>query len=137
MVFINNNRLKQEYNKYILDIFNIVDGLLLKDTIILFTINNEVRSFAVVVDRKIQTSQKDFGNIFISFFGTVPKFRQQGFATSLLTYLIQKCQSISLNVRESNTIALRLYSKFGFKMHPHKILYDNPKEFGYRMTYSK
>lgn len=49
-----------------------------------------------------------------------PNFREQGVGTYLMTSLIegcktQKCNSITLEVRESNIAALKLYEKLGFK----------------------
>ncbi|WP_058486303.1 ribosomal protein S18-alanine N-acetyltransferase [Defluviitalea phaphyphila] len=49
-----------------------------------------------------------------------PKFRGKGFGELLVNSLIKECKkrkltSITLEVRKSNTIAINLYTKFGFK----------------------
>jgi len=61
-------------------------------------------------------------------------FRRKHIATQLLSYCIEnsishKCEYMTLEVRQSNTEAISLYSKFGFKeLTIRKSLYTNPNE---------
>lgn len=63
-----------------------------------------------------------------------PMYRKKGLASILLNEVIKKCinidiMSITLEVRESNESAIKLYSKFGFKDEgKRKNFYKNPKE---------
>lgn len=59
--------------------------------------------------------EADITNIAVS-----PQFRRSGVATLLLEHLIDYCKEnnlmrITLEVRKSNTAAINLYEKFGFK----------------------
>lgn len=62
-----------------------------------------------------------------------PDYRMQGLASALMLELIgnnPECE-IFLEVRESNTPAIRLYEKFGFKKINRRIdYYDCPTEDG-------
>ncbi len=61
-----------------------------------------------------------------------PSFRRQGVARALMEELLKKLDTlsfISLEVRESNTAAINLYSGLGFKEEgKRKNFYDAPKE---------
>lgn len=84
---------------------------------------------------KMMCGVGDINNI-----ATHPDFRRQGIARSLLCELIGNgvfCDYTALNleVRESNTPAINLYSAFGFKENGRrKNYYDSPKEDAILMT---
>ena len=55
----------------------------------------------------------------INYFVVNKKFRKKGFGTYLMTYLIKRCEILNikkllLEVSNSNVIAERFYSRFGF-----------------------
>ena len=55
----------------------------------------------------------------INYFVIDRKFRKKGFGSSLMSYLIKKCEKLNLNkllleVSESNVIAERFYNTFDF-----------------------
>jgi len=62
-----------------------------------------------------------------------PDFRKKGLGTKLLSFLLtqiqnQRLSTITLEVRESNVIAQRLYEKFGFRkiaIRPHYYIYED------------
>jgi [ribosomal protein S18]-alanine N-acetyltransferase len=70
----------------------------------------------------------------IGNFAVAPDFRGQGIAKMLMDEIIKiaiekKCDSIFLEVRESNTPARTLYQAFGFKPIGRRVdYYRNPKE---------
>lgn len=67
------------------------------------------------------------------------QYRRQGLATALMSELIENnrdCE-VFLEVRESNTAAIKLYKKFGFKEINRRIdYYDCPIEDGIMMKRS-
>lgn len=68
--------------------------------------------------------------------GVLPEYRRQGVGEHLFQKLeelaiLSKCDSIMLEVRESNTAAIHLYQKFGFQeIAVRKNYYSNPIEHG-------
>lgn len=59
---------------------------------------------------------KIYERIEINNIEVLPKYRLNHIASTMLEYLIKNnSQNITLEVRESNIPALRLYEKFGFK----------------------
>ena len=55
----------------------------------------------------------------INYFVVNPKFREQGFGSCLMSYLIKKCEKLNLRklileVSQSNIPAERFYSRFNF-----------------------
>ena len=55
----------------------------------------------------------------INYFVVNPKFRNRGFGTYLMTYLIKRCKNLNikkllLEVSQSNFIAEKFYSRFDF-----------------------
>jgi ribosomal-protein-alanine N-acetyltransferase len=76
------------------------------------------------------------GEVYIDNIAVFSNFRGLGVATTLLNHLIsvskeEKCDLVTLEVRESNTIARKLYEKLGFKnVGVRKNFYDQPKEDG-------
>tara|TARA_Y100000741_G_scaffold3792_1_gene3173 strand:- start:143 stop:586 length:444 start_codon:yes stop_codon:yes gene_type:complete len=55
----------------------------------------------------------------INYFSIKQKFRQKGFGSYLMTYLIKECEKLNikkllLEVSETNSIAERFYCKFNF-----------------------
>ena len=77
---------------------------------------------------------------YITNVAVFPEARQQGVASALLEYLFdfakeKKLSFISLEVRESNTAAISLYQKFGFKTEgKRKNFYSAPQEDALIMT---
>lgn len=65
-------------------------------------------------------------------------YRKKGVGSALLKDLIEKEKDlsfISLEVRKSNTAAIRLYEKFGFVLEgERKAFYSNPREDGLIFT---
>ena len=76
------------------------------------------------------------GEVYIDNIAVFSNFRGLGVATTLLNHLIsvskeENCDLVTLEVRESNTIARKLYEKLGFKnVGVRKNFYDQPKEDG-------
>jgi ribosomal-protein-alanine N-acetyltransferase len=66
-----------------------------------------------------------------------PSFRNLGIGTKLLYTILKNAKEknakfATLEVRASNTIAIKLYEKFGFKLIAiRKKYYENPEEDGY------
>ena len=55
----------------------------------------------------------------INYFVVNQKFREKGFGTYLMTYLVKHCKKLNINklqleVSKSNTIAEKFYSRFNF-----------------------
>ena len=76
---------------------------------------------------------------YISNVAVSPSFRRQGVANALITQLIERTKKrlafLTLEVRESNTSAIKLYSKHGFELvGKRKNYYDKPKEAALLMT---
>lgn len=77
---------------------------------------------------------------YITNIATLPEYRGQGIATSLLTRLdsvakLEGLSFISLEVRKTNQKAILLYEKFGYKTEGvRKNFYDDPKEDALIMT---
>ena len=65
---------------------------------------------------------------------TAPDFRGRGYAKEVISAVFEECKKreiafISLEVRESNDIATKLYTSFGFTIEgKRKDFYKNPKE---------
>jgi len=74
------------------------------------------------------------GEVQIGNFAVAPGYRQRGVAKKMMFEIIKiagdhKCNSIFLEVRESNRPAQVLYESFGFKRSRRKIdYYANPRE---------
>lgn len=59
---------------------------------------------------------KIYENIEINYIYTIDKFKGQGIASKLMEkLLLEDYHNITLEVRESNIPAIKLYEKFGFK----------------------
>ena len=77
---------------------------------------------------------------YINNIAVVPEYRRQGVAESLLYHLGKTAEKkqlafLSLEVRESNLAAIKLYEKCGYKnMGVRKNFYENPKENAIIMT---
>ena len=92
---------KQWYNEFKKDGTKIF-GLLIKNLVIAICV------FQVVLDEAQ-----------INYFVVNKKFRKKGFGSYLMSYLIQKCEKLSLKkilleVSQSNVTAERFYSRFDF-----------------------
>ena len=80
------------------------------------------------------------GEAYINNIATLKEKRRKGIAKALLKELISisiesECEFISLEVRESNTSAICLYTSFGFKEEgKRKNYYDAPKEAALILT---
>ncbi|NCB74610.1 MAG: ribosomal-protein-alanine N-acetyltransferase [Clostridia bacterium] len=76
---------------------------------------------------------------YISNVAVAPDYRRRGVADALITELIERTKKrlsfLTLEVRESNLAAIRLYSKHGFEqVGKRKNYYDKPKEAALLMT---
>jgi len=76
---------------------------------------------------------------YISNVAVSPGFRRQGVADALIKELIERTKKrlafLTLEVRESNTPAIKLYSKHGFELvGKRKNYYEKPKEAALLMT---
>lgn len=70
---------------------------------------------------------------------TLPEYRRQGIAKALINHIInmysEKLKFITLEVRPSNTAALKLYECFGFEqVGERKNYYSNPAENAVLLT---
>ena len=80
------------------------------------------------------------GEGYINNIAVLPEFKSRGIGSVLLDRAItfareKKLEFLSLEVRKSNTAAISLYSKLGFKIEGiRRNFYDNPKEDGIIMT---
>ena len=76
------------------------------------------------------------GEVYIDNIAVFYNYRGFGIGTALLKHLIkvseeENCEFITLEVRESNSDAIKLYEKLGFKnVGVRKNFYDRPKEDG-------
>lgn len=59
----------------------------------------------------------DTDNAFLYNLEVDPKFRGKGYSHSIMKYCLLHWQITELTVEPSNTIAIRLYEKYGFKKH--------------------
>lgn len=95
-------------------------------TYIICKINNEVIGFA---GAWIIACEGQITNVAVH-----PNFRGQGISKKLMETLLldlekNNCKDITLEVRESNEIAINLYKQFGFISEGlRKNFYENPKE---------
>jgi ribosomal-protein-alanine N-acetyltransferase len=80
-----------------------------------------------------------FGEGHITTLAVAPDFRAKGVGSYLIEFLLNKArelklQLVTLEVRESNVAAQRLYKKFGFKvMGRRRKYYSQPREDGFIM----
>ena len=78
---------------------------------------------------------------YISNVAVAPDNRQRGIGSALISTLLQRAEAlgisfVTLEVRESNTPAVRLYTKYGFsEVGLRKNYYDLPKENAILMTH--
>ena len=80
------------------------------------------------------------GEVYITNVGVLPSYRGQGIGAMLVGFLkeyskTENADFITLEVRKSNSVAIKLYDKMGFKVvGERKNFYDNPKEDAILMT---
>lgn len=80
------------------------------------------------------------GEVYITNVAVAKKFRRMGVGEKLIKALVDLCEKegaefITLEVRESNSPAIKLYEKTGFqKVGSRKNFYENPKENAILMT---
>lgn len=80
------------------------------------------------------------GEVYITNVGVLPSYRGQGIGAMLVGFLkeyskTENADFITLEVRKSNSVAIKLYNKTGFKVvGERKNFYDNPKEDAILMT---
>lgn len=97
-----------------------------------FVVDDEYRGYA---DMKVIIDEGYIGNVYVR-----PEFRRQGIAGELISSLIERARSdglsfITLEVRQSNSPAIALYEKYGFRVEGVlKNHYCLPKEDGLIMT---
>ncbi len=81
-----------------------------------------------------------FGEGHITTLAVAPDFRAKGVGSHLIEFLLDKARElklclVTLEVRESNLAAQRLYKKFGFQVAgKRRNYYSQPREDGYIMT---
>lgn len=101
----------------------------------LFLIAEKGLEFAGYISLNIALDEGYINNIAVA-----PEFRRQGIAEKLLSVLKKKAEKknlafLSLEVRESNSAAIKLYEKCGYEnMGVRKNFYENPKENAIIMT---
>ncbi|MCQ4022726.1 MULTISPECIES: ribosomal protein S18-alanine N-acetyltransferase [unclassified Ruminococcus] len=77
---------------------------------------------------------------YIANVGVLKEYRRMGIGSALVKYAANKARKmnmsfISLEVRPSNTVAVRIYERFGFdRVGLRKNFYSEPKEDGLIMT---
>lgn len=76
------------------------------------------------------------GEGYVTNIAVLPEYRQRGIATALIEKQLENpMEFITLEVRESNTPAIKLYTKMGFKnMGIRPKFYSNPTENAVIMT---
>ncbi len=80
------------------------------------------------------------GEVYITNVAVSPLHRGQGLGTMLVGFLkeyskLENADFITLEVRKSNAVAIKLYDKMGFKVvGERKNFYDNPNEDAILMT---
>ncbi len=80
------------------------------------------------------------GEVYITNVAVRPIYRNQGVGKALVEELFNECEKensdfITLEVRKSNTTAIKLYEKCGFSLvGERKNFYENPKEDALLMT---
>ncbi len=80
------------------------------------------------------------GEVYITNVAVLPAYRGLGIGAMLVGFLKEYCKTenadfITLEVRKSNSVAQKLYSKMGFKVvGERKGFYENPKEDAILMT---
>lgn len=76
------------------------------------------------------------GEGYVTNIATLPEFRRRGVAKALINEALKnETEFITLEVRESNTPAINLYSSFGFETAGvRKNYYSNPEENAILMT---
>lgn len=108
--------------------------------------NGFARFFAAVCDGEVCGyigAHNILGEIYMTNIAVSEKYRCKGIGEKLLQKLISVCENeqadfITLEVRESNSAALNLYEKTGFKaVGKRKAFYENPREDAVLMTYKR
>ena len=80
------------------------------------------------------------GEVYITNVAVSPEYRGQGMGAMLVGFLkeyskAENADFITLEVRKSNSVAISLYDKMGFKVvGERKGFYENPKEDAILMT---
>lgn len=99
--------------------------------------NPTARFYAAVLDGKAVAymgANNIAGEVYITNVAVLPEYRGHGFASCLMAVLLsvsekEKAEFVSLEVRESNQPAIRLYEKFGFtEQGRRKGFYRDPEE---------
>ncbi len=103
-------------------------------------INNKLAKFLVAIESEEVLGYGGMhlvgGEGFITNIAVFKKHRNKGVALNICKELISSCSySISLEVRQSNTVAIKLYEKLGFKkVGQRKNFYEIPTEDAYIYT---
>lgn len=99
--------------------------------------NPTARFYAVIINGKAVAyigANNIAGEVYITNVAVLPEYRGRGFARCLMGVLLsvsekEKAEFVSLEVRESNQTAIRLYEKFGFaEQGRRKCFYRDPEE---------
>lgn len=85
-------------------------------------------------------SHNIMGEVYITNVAVHPRYRRKGYGEMLVKHLMDSCRSsdgfVTLEVRESNEPARKLYSKLGFlEVGKRKNFYEYPTEDAILMTY--
>ena len=81
------------------------------------------------------------GEVYITNVAVAPEYRRQGIGEKLVNALVdmsknEKAEFVTLEVRKSNSAAIKLYEKTGFeKVGERKNFYEAPREDALLMTY--
>lgn len=107
-------------------IFSEIDN----DDFLVLKINDDIIGYII--------AYKEYEDYYISKVVIAKEYRNKGFATILLNKFIEKINTrITLEVRESNEIAINLYKKFNFNIVGiRRNMYQNPNENGIVMVRS-
>lgn len=107
-------------------IFSEIDN----DYFLVLKINDDIIGYII--------AYKEYEDYYISKVVIAKEYRNKGFATILLNKFIEKINTrITLEVRESNEIAINLYKKFNFNIVGiRRNMYQNPNENGIVMVRS-
>ncbi len=106
--------------------------------------NQHARFFVVICNGEVAGyigAHNIVGEVYITNVAVFSDYRRQGIAEKLIENLInvtfsEGAEFITLEVRKSNSGAIKLYDKMGFKeVGSRKNFYENPREDALLMTY--
>lgn len=103
-----------------LDNISVLDNSLIsKDEVISFLKDNPFAKYIICIDNNTIVGFLYYSDIYdrieINQITVFPKYRNNGYGSMFMNYLISFDKPISLEVKSDNTIAIHLYEKYGFK----------------------